>query len=154
MEGKADIKELSVAVWRLEKWLSNLETDRKMAAKSALRGIKNYLEALEITIVDPIGGKFDPGLAIEVVNNEAPDETNDDELIIIETLSPYLYQAGELIQHARVIIGVDSKNENDSTNRSQVQEVARASKSVDSDSEKVVINEKDIERMMKYAKNI
>ena len=45
MSDKADIKELAVAAWRLEKWLDNLVADRKMAAKSALRSIKKYISA-------------------------------------------------------------------------------------------------------------
>jgi hypothetical protein len=73
MQGNADIKELAVAAWRLEKWLDNLNSDRKMAAKSALRSIKKYIAALAVEVVDPVGSKFDPGLAIEVVNNEAPE---------------------------------------------------------------------------------
>ena len=104
MEKKANISELAVAAWRLEKWLDNLVADRKMAARSALRTIKKYLEACGIEIKDPLGSKFDPGLAVEVINNEEED-ADDDDLIIIETLTPYIYQDGILIQHARVIIG-------------------------------------------------
>ena len=104
MAGKADIRELAIAAWRLEKWLDNLNADRKMAAKSALRSIKKYIAESGVEIKDPVGSKFDPGLAVEVVNNEAEDAP-EEELIIIETLSPYIYLNGELIQHARVIIG-------------------------------------------------
>ena len=108
MTEKADIKELAVAAWRLEKWLDNLNADRKMAAKSALRSIKKFITASGIEVKDPLGSKFDPGLAVEVGNNEDEDaeETN---LIIVETLAPYVYQNGELIQHARVIIGTAVK---------------------------------------------
>lgn len=104
MAEKADIKELAIATWRLERWLENLNSDRKMAAKSALRSIKRYISASGVEIVDPIGSKFDPGLAVEVVNNEA-DDLDEESLIIIETLAPYVYQNGELISHARVVIG-------------------------------------------------
>ena len=76
MQSGADIKELAVAAWRLEKWLDNLNSDRKMAAKSALRSIKKYIAALAVEVVDPVGSKFDPGLAIEVVNND------DDEIVV------------------------------------------------------------------------
>lgn len=103
-----DIKELAIATWRLEKWLDNLNAERKMAAKSALRSIKKYLSAIGVETKDPIGSKFDAGLAVEVVNNEAP-ELPEEELIIIETLAPYVYQDGELIQYARVIIGSEIK---------------------------------------------
>ena len=40
---QADIRELATATWRLEKWLDNLNAERKMAAKSALRNIKKYI---------------------------------------------------------------------------------------------------------------
>ena len=103
-----DVKDLAVATWRLEKWLDNLNAERKMAAKSALRSIKKYIDSIGVEVKDPIGSKFDAGLAVEVVNNEAP-ELPEEELIIIETLSPYVYQDGELIQYARVIIGSEIK---------------------------------------------
>lgn len=103
-----DIRELATATWRLEKWLDNLNAERKMAAKSALRNIKKYISACNVEVKDPLGSKFDPGLAVEVVNNESP-ETPEEELIIIETLAPYVYQDGELIQYARVIIGSEIK---------------------------------------------
>lgn len=108
MSDNADIKELAVAAWRLEKWLDNLNSDRKMAAKSALRSIKKFIAVSDVEVIDPIGSKFDPGLAVEVINNEAEDADEKD-LIIIETLTPYVYMNGELIQHARVIIGTTVK---------------------------------------------
>ena len=103
-----DIRELATATWRLEKWLDNLNAERKMAAKSALRNIKKYISGCNVEVKDPLGSKFDPGLAVAVVNNDSP-ETPDEELIIIETLAPYVYQDGELVQYARVIIGTEIK---------------------------------------------
>ena len=167
MQSGADIKELAVAAWRLEKWLDNLNSDRKMAAKSALRSIKKYIAALAVEVVDPVGSKFDPGLAIEVVNNEAP-ETPEEDLIIIETLAPYVYQNGELIQHARVIIGTlvkEAKKSNEIVEETaQVEtieqpaneEESKPSEEADSvvvpDEENIAIRKDDIERMMEYAK--
>ena len=58
------IMELATAAWRLEKWLNNLKSERKMAAKSALRIIKKFLEENEIEIEDLTERKFDVGLAI------------------------------------------------------------------------------------------
>lgn len=167
MQGNADIKELAVAAWRLEKWLDNLNSDRKMAAKSALRSIKKYIAALAVEVVDPVGSKFDPGLAIEVVNNEAP-ETPEENLIIIETLAPYVYQNGELIQHARVIIGTlikEAKKSNEIIEEvPQVSVVVQPATETETDSseetekteaaeeDNIAIRKDDIERMMEYAK--
>ena len=162
MPESADIKELAVATWRLEKWVDNLNCERKMAAKSALRSIKKYLTVSGIEIRDPMGSKFDPGLAVEVVNNESEDADNEDDLIIIETLSPYLYQNGELIQHARVIIGTEIK-ENQGTIAGTEEAVmtdqpaGKSNSACENQSDEesdIVIDEKDIERMMAYAKNI
>lgn len=161
MQGNANIKELAVAAWRLEKWLENLNSDRKMAAKSALRSIKKYLAALNVEVMDPVGARFDPGLAIEVVNNEAP-EAAEDELIIIETLTPYVYQNGELVQHARVIIGTAVKTAKKScelaeeagdtptTCREPEDTAPDATDPTDGDEPSIGRNE--IERMLKYAK--
>ena len=165
MSDKADIKELAVAAWRLEKWLDNLVADRKMAAKSALRSIKKYISASGVEVKDPLGSKFDPGLAVEVVNNEDED-ADENELIIVETLAPYVYQNGELLQHARVIIGTAVKEaktntgvvEDNSvkTEASAVAETAaetpQSLKETSVADEEVAIGTDEIERMMAYAK--
>jgi hypothetical protein len=170
MTEKADIKDLAIATWRLERWLDNLNSDRKMAAKSALRSIKRYVAAFGVEVVDPIGSKFDPGLAVEVVNNEA-DDLDESSLIIIETLAPYIYQNGELISHARVIIGTTIK---EAKANNEILEVATVRDAPQAISEKAAVDEKmasdsnmdetdgkeddptigaeEIERMMKYAK--
>ena len=143
MSDKADIKELAVAAWRLEKWLEQLNSERKMAARSALRSIKKYIAALGVEVRDPLGAKFDPGLAVEVVNNEDPDAGEED-LIIIETLTPYIYRNAELIQHARVIIGTGIRAAR--TNHEVKPVPARdADPGID-------ITPEDIERMRAYAK--
>lgn len=167
MADKADIRELAVAAWRLEKWLDNLVSERKMAAKSALRGIKKYLTDMGVEVKDPVGSKFDPGLAVEVVNNEAESAPEED-LIIIETLTPYVYQHGELKQHARVIIGTMVKAAKANCEIRQdpapgavpartAEEPKTAEPSVPAApageaEEEVEIRADDVERMMAYAK--
>lgn len=169
MSDKADVKELAVAAWRLEKWLDNLNADRKMAAKSALRSIKKYISALGIEVKDPLGSKFDPGLAVEVVNNESED-TPEEELIIVETLAPYIYQNGELVQHARVIIGsavkepkansaveeaaivVDAEQETKANDEETPSAEAKPQPTEQDAESEIKIGSDDIERIMAYAK--
>ena len=165
MSDKADIKELAVAAWRLEKWLDNLVADRKMAAKSALRSIKKYISASGVEVKDPLGSKFDPGLAVEVVNNE-DEHADENELIIVETLAPYVYQNGELVQHARVIIGTAVKEAKTNTGvvednsvKTEAPAVAETAaetpqsiKEASVADEEVAIGTDEIERMMAYAK--
>lgn len=165
MSDKADVKELAVAAWRLEKWLDNLVADRKMAAKSALRSIKKFISASGVEVKDPLGSKFDPGLAVEVVNNEDED-ADENELIIVETLAPYVYQNGELVQHARVIIGTvvkeakvntgvveDTSVKTDATAVTETAEKTPQNiQETSAADEEVTIGTDEIERMMAYAK--
>lgn len=158
MSNTAEIKELAVAAWRLEKWLDNLNSDRKMAAKSALRSIKKYIAAMGVEVKDPIGSRFDPGLAIEVINNEDIDAAEED-LIIIETLTPYIYQNGELVQHARVIIGTSVKQAKPNNEikaepapAAPEEGVCKAASPAEKEENDITISADDIERMKAYAK--
>lgn len=104
----ADITEIAVAAWRLEKWLDNVNVERKMAAKSALRSIKRYLQENEIEVIDLTGAGFDVGLAVSVVNNESS-ETDEDKLIIREMVKPIVKEKGSVIQYGQVILGDEVK---------------------------------------------
>lgn len=108
--GEPNIAELAVAAWRLERWLDNLNAERKMAAKKSIREIKKFLDASNIEIVDPLGWRFDPGLAVEVVNNEAED-VEDDKLLIIQTNSPVVKQNGAVTQYGKVVLGLEIKEQ-------------------------------------------
>ena len=104
----ADITEIAVAAWRLEKWLDNVNVERKMAAKSALRSIKRYLQENEIEVIDLTGAGFDVGFAVSVVNNESS-ETDEDKLIIREMVKPIVKEKGSVIQYGQVILGDEIK---------------------------------------------
>lgn len=127
----ADITEIAVAAWRLEKWLDNVNVERKMAAKSALRAIKKYLSENNIEVIDLTGSKFDVGLAVSVVNNES-DETDEDKLIISEMVKPIIKENGAVIQYGQVILGDEVKKpkENNVVEAAPSLEVAEAEKVV------------------------
>ena len=100
----ADIKELAIAAWRLEKWIDSINVEKKMAGKSALRSIKKYLEEAEITTEDWTGQKYVTGLAVTVINNE-DEEGDEEDLIIVEMVRPVIIEKGSVIEFGRVIIG-------------------------------------------------
>ncbi len=171
MSEKADIKALAIAAWRLEKWLDELDSDRKMAAKSALRSIKKFIADSGVEVKDPVGSRFDPGLAVAVVNNEAGGES-EESLIITQTLSPYIYRDGELIQHARVIIGVAGRDANAAPGAADeppaapgartggskpeggpgAQPTAAETQAAQETGEELTISADEMERIMEYAK--
>lgn len=130
-----DITEIAVASWRLEKWLDNVNVERKMAAKSALRAIKKYLSENNIEIIDLTGTRFDVGLAITVVNNES-DETDEDKLVISEMVKPIIKQNGSVIQYGQVILGNEVKkpkenNVVDVSPNTEVKEVEKKSREIE-----------------------
>jgi hypothetical protein len=147
MKEAPNIAELAVAAWRLERWLDNLNAERKMAAKKSLREIKKYIEALEIEIVDPLGWRFDPGLAVEVVNNEAEDVA-EEELIIVQTNSPIIKQAGAVIQYGKIILGQDIKEQKSNNEiKSAPEPVSNSTPEADS-----IPIEKETEAVLKQSK--
>lgn len=106
----ADIKDIAVASWKLEKWLDNLNVERKMAAKSALRSMKKYLSDNHVETLDLTGSKYDSGLAINVVNNEAP-EVDENDLLISEMVKPIIMQDGAVIEFGQVILNTEVKKQ-------------------------------------------
>lgn len=98
------ISEVARACWQLERWLDNVNVERKMAAKSALRTLKKYLEENNVEVIDITGSRFDAGLAVLVENNES-DETDEEKLIITRMIRPIIKQNGAVIQPGQVILG-------------------------------------------------
>ena len=105
----ADIKELAISYWRMDKWLNNANVERKMAASSALRSIKKYLDSNGIEVLDLTGQKFDSGLAVDVINNDIPEGTQEDCALISEMIKPIIMQNGSVIQFGQVSIGLTVK---------------------------------------------
>ena len=98
-----DIKDVAVACWRLEKWVDKTNVEKKMAAKSALRILNEYLLENGIEIRDLTGERFSSGLSVEVIGNES-EETDAEKLIIRETIKPVLLENGSVIQAGQVIL--------------------------------------------------
>ena len=105
----ADIKELAISYWRMDKWLNNANVERKMAASSALRSIKKYLDSNGIEVLDLTDQKFDSGLAVDVINNDIPEGTQEDCALISEMIKPIIMQNGSVIQFGQVSIGLTVK---------------------------------------------
>lgn len=98
-----EIKELAIAYWRLNKWVAGQESDHKMAAESALRTIREYLEDQHIVIQDITGEWYDEGLPVIVLNKsellgcEGP-------FYISEMLQPIILQNDALALGGKVIL--------------------------------------------------
>jgi hypothetical protein len=104
------IKDVAVAAWRLEKWLAVAVVEKKMPARSAIRTIKSFLLENGVEVQDLTGTKFDSGLNVDVINNEAPD-ASDEDLVITEMIKPIVLQNGAVVSRGSVIISALPREE-------------------------------------------
>lgn len=99
------IADLAVSYWRLSSWVENVNVERKTAATSSLRQIKQYLNENGIEFRDYYGQKYDPGFAIDVVGVLSGEELPEEELVVAETLVPLVLQNGEVLKYGQVMLG-------------------------------------------------
>ena len=103
-----DLSDVALAYWRLDKWVKNTNVDRKAAANSSLRKIKNFLDDNGYEIKDFLGQQYDVGLAVDVIS-KTTDDVPEYELIITETLEPLILERGEVSKFGKVVIGKEVK---------------------------------------------
>ena len=115
------IIDLSIAYWRLEKWVCAVSVERKMAAESSLRTIKEFLDENKVTVIDLTGQPYDQGLSVEVMYYEDEDSEDDKTPVITEMMSPIIIQDGNVIKFGQVVI---AKNPNceDASNEESIEE--------------------------------
>lgn len=102
------MEELALAFWRLSKWVESAEVEHKMAANSALRQIKKYLDSNNIEVIDYLGQQYDSGFAIDVLGRKSGEELQEEDLVIVETVRPIILKDGEVIKYGQVFLGVPS----------------------------------------------
>ena len=77
-----------------------------MAATSALRQMKKFLEENNIEIIDYVGQKFDSGYAIDVLGRKSGEALPEEELVIVETVRPIILENGEVIKYGQAFLGI------------------------------------------------
>lgn len=82
----SDLFDVAVSCWRLEKWINNIQVDRKMAAMNSIRRIKAFLNNEGIEIIDFTGQPYDVSFPVIVVN----DADITDDCIIVEMSKPVI----------------------------------------------------------------
>lgn len=98
------LKEAAIAYWRLQKWVASIEAERKIAAESSLRALKDFLKENDVEVIDLTGKQYDPGLSVEVLLFEDKDTACNNIPIIIEMIQPIIIQNGSVIEFGKVII--------------------------------------------------
>ena len=96
-----NIYAVALACWRLEKWINNLSTDRKMSAFNSIKRIKEYLENEGIEIIDFTGRRYDVTFPVTVINE---DEITDG-CVIIEMTKPVIISKDGSGKNGEVYVG-------------------------------------------------
>ena len=93
--------ELAIDSWRLNRCLGEGEAGAT-GARHAARRLSEFLKKHGIEIQDLTGQVYEPGLALEVIENNT--KHTDGPMAIEETISPGVLLRGKLVRQGRVII--------------------------------------------------
>jgi hypothetical protein len=104
-----NIGDVALAYWRLEKWVAEINVERKTAATSSLRQMKRYLDENGIELKDYLGQKYDSGFAIDVIGRTTDKDLLEDQLVVSETLVPLILENGEILKYGQVMLGEEVK---------------------------------------------
>ena len=100
------MEELAFAYWRLAKWVEAADVEHKMAATSALRQVKKFLDENNLEVIDYLGQKYDSGYAIDVLGRKSGEDLTEEELVIVETVRPIILENGEVIKYGQAFLGI------------------------------------------------
>ena len=100
-----NIGDIALAYWRMEKWVNEINVERKTAATSALRQMRRYLDENGIELKDYLGEKYDSGFAIDVIGRSTDKDIPENELVVSETLTPLILENGEVLKYGQVMLG-------------------------------------------------
>ena len=101
--------ELAIESWRLEHWLAGLPPERVASKlRHVARRLQKFLSGRELTALDLTGQKYEPGMAVEVLE-VLPDESwRAEEKLIVEMVAPVIFWRGRVVRHGQVVIGEGS----------------------------------------------
>ena len=105
-----DLGDVALAYWRLEKWVREVNVERKTAATSSLRQLKRYLDDNGIEMIDYLGQPYDSGFAIDVVGSTSDKDLPEETLIVSETLAPLILENNEILKYGKVMLGEKVKD--------------------------------------------
>lgn len=111
LPGKLDVPldsliELAIESWRLEHWLAGLPPE-KVASKlrHIARRLQKFLTERELAALDLTGQKYEPGMAVEVLEVVPDENPRAGEKLIVETVAPIVMWRGRVVRHGQVVVG-------------------------------------------------
>jgi hypothetical protein len=98
--------ELAIESWRLEHWLAGLPPE-KVASKlrHVARRLQKFLTERELAALDLTGQKYEPGMAVEVLEVLTDESLRAREKLIAEMVAPIILWRGRVVRHGQIVIG-------------------------------------------------
>lgn len=98
--------ELAIESWRLEHWLAGLPPE-KVASKlrHIARRLQKFLTERELAALDLTGQKYEPGMAVEVLEVVPDEHARTQEKLIVEMVAPLILWRGRVVRHGQVVVG-------------------------------------------------
>ena len=127
----SNIKEVAIAYWRLQKWIASVDVDRKIAAESSLRTLKDFLKENDVEVRDLTGKQYDPGLSVEVLFFEDEDADSENIPTIVEMTQPIIIQNSSVIEFGQVVIAKNPETTTSISNIESATEVIVNNDSID-----------------------
>ena len=111
LPGKLDVPldalvELAVESWRLEHWLAGLPPE-KVASKlrHVARRLQKFLAERELSALDLTGQRYEPGMAVEVLEVLTDESLRAEEKLIVEMVAPIILWRGRVVRHGQIVVG-------------------------------------------------
>ena len=101
----ASLVELAVEWWRLERWSEAANEDGAAAhARHVARRLAKFLEGRELSVVDVTGRRYEPGLAVEVLDVITDEKLPEGAGVIDETVAPVVTWRGAVVRYGQVVV--------------------------------------------------
>jgi hypothetical protein len=101
----SSLAELAVECWRLERWAAAFGPDAPVSpARHVARRLGKFLGERELSVLDLTGRRYEPGLAVEVVDVSRDEGAHAGTEVVEEMLSPIVLWRGTVVRHGQVVV--------------------------------------------------
>jgi hypothetical protein len=101
----SSLAELAVECWRLERWAGSFGPDAPVSpARHVARRLARFMAERELSVLDLTGRRYEPGLAVEVVDVVRDAGAAEGAEVVEEMLSPIVLWRGTVVRHGQVIV--------------------------------------------------
>ncbi|HVF57223.1 MAG TPA: hypothetical protein VM934_13795 [Pyrinomonadaceae bacterium] len=101
----SSLVEIAIECWRLERWLAVAHREGSAPhVRHVARRLAKFLGERELATLDITGRRYEPGLAVEVLDATDDEQLSEGTTIIDEMVAPIVLWRGTVVRHGQVIV--------------------------------------------------